>query len=154
MFIGKGEMMYRCPMKEHDIFASKEGKCPECGMKMKKMYDKDKKKMHEMMKTHMAVDEKGEVIHKEKAKHEQMMKEKKEHKERMGKMMKHGPKNGTMLLKGEGEMTHKCPMAGHKVFSAESGKCPVCGMEMKKMSETDKKMMEKLKKDHKVIKKN
>ena len=163
MLIGKGEMTYKCPMKKHNIFASKEGKCPECGMNMKKMSDKDKKKMHKMMKTHMAVDEKGEMINKEKAKHEHMMKEKQEHKERMGKMMKQCPENSkmmkqcpessTMLLKGEGEMSHKCPMTDHKVFSSESGKCPECGMNMKKMSDKDKKMMEKMRKDHKVIKK-
>ena len=126
MLIGKGEMMYMCPMKEDNVFASEKGKCPECGMNLKKMSNEDKKKMHEMMKTHMAVNEKGEMI-------------------------KHDPKNNTMLLMGEGEMTYHCPMTEHKVFAAEPGKCSVCGMNLKKMSETDKKRMEKLLKTQKVI---
>ena len=69
-------------------------------------------------------------------------------------MKKHDPENNTMLLMGEGEMTYFCPMTEDKVFAAEPGRCPVCGMNLKKMSDTDKKNMQKLLKTQKVIRNN
>ena len=74
-----------------------------------------------------------------------------EHGEHKGEMIKHDPKNNTMLLMGEGEMTYHCPMTEDKVFASEPGKCTVCGMNLKKMSETDKNRMEKLLKTQEVI---
>lgn len=51
--IGEGDMNYTCSMSEHMVFsATADVKCPECGMKLKEMTDKDKKHLETLLKTY------------------------------------------------------------------------------------------------------
>jgi len=51
--IGDGEMQYACPMEECMVFSSvPDVPCPVCGMKLRKMEEKDYTRMKELQKSH------------------------------------------------------------------------------------------------------
>ncbi|PHS65815.1 MAG: hypothetical protein COB12_06205 [Flavobacterium sp.] len=111
--------MYVCPMHA-DEKSEKSGKCSQCGMEMKKMEMKKGDMKHGAMK------------------HDDMKK---------GDMKKGDMKNGNMnhsKMKSDSKESmstdmaaaYICPMKceGDKTYD-KAGKCPTCGMEMKKVEE-------------------
>ncbi len=172
--IGSGEMNYTCPMPEDMVFSSGRGDCEECGMKLKEMTEKQKKHLENLKKNHKieqfkdfeeykkargnqeAEEEHEHQIqkHDEKAEDKHQVEHNKneveaEEKHQVEHDKDHGQQEGkednqTVLYLGKGEMTHFCPMKEDLVFSSSAGRCPRCGMKLRKMKPENIKNMEKL----------
>ena len=57
---------------------------------------------------------------------------------------KHDAADQKITIIGAGEMLYKCPMKSDLVYSSQPGECTICGMELKEMTEDDKKNLNEL----------